>query len=362
MNSLENNNKEDSHIKERFYHRFALLVVLFFVAVSGFRYLQTKNFQVATGLKSGVTVPIENLADSKILVLVGDTIGQHTNILTSEDGRDWKISKTNAPWSPKSFQSATFHNDSIFMAGGYSGDSEQQNNYFWKSDDGHSWILPSTQIPWESRTGHGFLSFKEKLWVIGGVKFDSDNKIKFFSDVWNSTDGITWEKITDSASWGKRDIRALISFENKMWLFGGSVLKDNNFDNFTTYSDVWVSTDGVAWEKKNVPWGDVGISGAFSIGGSLFVLVGDAFNSDISVYRTDDQETWQQIATDVPFRAYNFSIINTPYFAYIVGGSNDEMPNRKVWKTGDGINWSLMGETPVDIGEGMPTILVPSGF
>lgn len=361
MSNVENNNKENLHVKERFYHRLALIVVLFFVAVSGFRYLQTKDFQVATGLKSGVTVPIENLAENKILVLVGDTVGQHTNILTSQDGREWEITKTDAPWSPKSFQSATYHNDSLFMAGGYGGDSTQQNNYFWKSDDGHSWMLPSTDIPWESRTGQGFLSFKDKLWVMGGVKFDNE-KIKFFSDIWSSSDGINWENVTDEAPWGKRDIRALVSFENKMWLFGGSVLRDNNFDNFTTYSDVWTSEDGLNWEKKNVPWEDHGISGSFSIGGSLFVLVGDAFNSDISVYRTDDQETWQQVATDVPFRAYNFSIVNTPYFAYIVGGSNDEMPNRKVWKTGDGINWSLMGETPVDIGEGMPTLLVPSEF
>lgn len=361
MNSLEENNNPNIHIKERFYHRLALVVVFFFVAVSGFRYFETKDFQVATGLKSGVRVPISGLLDQKIIALVGDTIGQHTNILTTKDGKNWEITPTDATWSPKSFQSVAYHNNSLFMSGGSGSALSSENNYFWKSDDGKTWMLPSVNVPWESRTGQGFISFKDKLWVMGGVNFE-DDKIKFFGDIWNSTDGITWEKITDQALWGPRDIRSLISFENKLWLFGGSVLKDSNFENFTTYSDLWTTEDGINWIKKDVPWQDYGISGTFSIGGNLYVLVGDAFNSEIQVYGTTNQENWKLIAGDVPFRAYNFSIVNTPYFAYIIGGSTDEMPNRKVWRTDDGVHWTLIGETPVDIGEGMPIILVPNDF
>ncbi len=360
MNSSEEKLPENTHIKERFYHRLALVVVFFFVAVSGFRYFETRNFQIATGLRSGVNVPIGTLVDNKIIALVGDTIGQHTNILTSKDGKTWDVNRTDAPWSPKSFQAVAYHNNSLFMSGG-SDIGSSDSNYFWKSDNGESWMLPSIEIPWESRTGHVFLNFKDRLWVMGGVKFDNE-KIKFFGDVWNTTDGITWEKVTENAPWGPRDIRAFLEFENKVWIFGGSVLEDMSFENFTTYSDVWNTEDGINWVKKDVPWEDNGISGAFSIGGNLFVLVGDAFNSDIKVYRTTDQEHWEIVAEDVPFRSYNFSIINTGYYAYIIGGSIDEMPNRKVWRTDNGVQWTLLGETPVDIGEGMPVILVPSDF
>lgn len=359
MNNLENN--KDTHLKEKFYHRLALLVVFFFVAIFAFRYIQTKDFQVATGLKSGAIVPIQNESDYKIIALVGDTVGQHTSILTSKDGKIWSVSETDAPWSPKSFQATQYFKGAIFMAGGYNPDVQDKNNHFWKSDNGENWTLPSLEIPWESRTGSGFISFKDKLWIMGGVKFDNSN-IKFFSDIWNSVDGITWEKITDTAPWGKRDIRELVVFENKLWIFGGSVINDQNFENFITYSDVWVSTDGIDWQKKTVPWQDEGISGAFSIGGSLFVLVGDAFNSDIKIYRTDDEENWSIVAPDVPFRAYNFEIVNSPYSAFVIGGSADESPNKKVWKTNDGIHWSLLGETPIDIGEGMPVLLVPNDF
>jgi len=361
MNNTDEQIPENTHIKERFYHRLALVVIFFFVAVSGFRYFETKDFQVATGLRSGVNVPIGNLTDSKIIALVGDTIGQHTNILTSNNGKIWDITKTDAPWSPKSFQAVAYHNNSIFMSGGSNISGLEQNNYFWKSDDGQTWILPSVLVPWESRSGHGLISFKDKLWIMGGVKFDNEN-IKFFGDIWNTSDGITWQNVTENAPWGPRDIRALVSFEDKLWLFGGSFLNDSNFEDFITYSDIWTTEDGINWEKKNVPWQDDGISGAFSIGGNLFVLVGDAFNSEIKVYRTTDQENWQIVAPDVPFRAYNFSTINTGYYAYILGGSDDEMPNRKVWRTDDAVHWTLLGETPVDIGEGMPIIIVPSDF
>lgn len=75
---------------------------------------------------------------------------------------------------------------------------------------------------------HPFI-FDNKIWIIGGE--DKDRK---YADIWNSTDGITWNKIKDDLPFGKRSGSQIVQLNGKLYLL------DN---------DVWVSSDALNWQK-----------------------------------------------------------------------------------------------------------------
>jgi hypothetical protein len=54
------------------------------------------------------------------------------------------------------------------------------------------------------------------MWVIGGY----ENTPK--SDVWFSSDGVSWSCATKSAAFGVRNRHACTVFNSRMWLLGGS--------------------------------------------------------------------------------------------------------------------------------------------
>jgi N-acetylneuraminic acid mutarotase len=80
--------------------------------------------------------------------------------------------------------------------------------------------------------------FNNKIWVIGG--YDGTNRR---NDVWNSSNGITWSKVSDAPFIG-RAYHTSVVFNGKIWVMAG-----NNEDYL---SDVWCSSDGVTW-VKNTP-------------------------------------------------------------------------------------------------------------
>jgi hypothetical protein len=67
--------------------------------------------------------------------------------------------------------------------------------------------------------------------------------------VWNTTDGITWNKLLQNAPWDPRYWHTVAFFDNKLWVMAGAVHQ-------TDGNEVWYSVDGVDWhELKNSPFG-----------------------------------------------------------------------------------------------------------
>ncbi len=117
--------------------------------------------------------------------------------------------------------------------------------------DGVSWVKKSVNnIPFTGRGRQELVSFRDKIWMFGG--FDS----AYLSEVWSSSDGLNWQKVAADSPWGDNRVDFdVIVFDNKMWLLGGFKLNDN-WSILTFQNDIWSTVDGVHWtlEKNNAEW------------------------------------------------------------------------------------------------------------
>ncbi|HVZ81943.1 MAG TPA: hypothetical protein VHE12_14235 [bacterium] len=128
-------------------------------------------------------------------------------------------------------------------------------NDVWSSLDGTNWtkILGSTttgsatQFP--PREDFTALVYNNLMWVIGG--FDVGQS---YNDVWNSADGITWNLVLANGTAGanhfsKRWGMSSAVYNNQMWLMTGAYSTIANSNPTTVYSDVWNSSTGASWTR-----------------------------------------------------------------------------------------------------------------
>ncbi len=116
-------------------------------------------------------------------------------------------------------------------------------NDVWHSSNGKDWTQATASAPWEARIGHAVVAFGGKMWLLGGGAYGVTS-FEDHNDVWCSTNGSDWTKVTGSAAWAKRDGHTVVVYDNKMWLIGGGVGYTD-----TRYNDVWYSTDGENWNQ-----------------------------------------------------------------------------------------------------------------
>ncbi len=105
------------------------------------------------------------------------------------------------------------------------------------SSNGSYWVSGSASAEWVGRSSHQALTFDNKMWVLGGTSENCPDVQGYLcSDVWYSSDGMNWIEATSSAPWqGRRDFSTL-NFDNKMWVLGGY-----SEDPLNERNDVWYS-------------------------------------------------------------------------------------------------------------------------
>ena len=105
-------------------------------------------------------------------------------------------------------------------------------NDVWRSTDGTTWER-LTDNAWTAkdgtplgRAGLSAIEFKDWIYVLGGGKGDDiaiggSKPRQLFNDVWRSSDGKTWEQVTAQAQWKPRAGAALVEKNGYMYLLGG---------------------------------------------------------------------------------------------------------------------------------------------
>jgi hypothetical protein len=102
----------------------------------------------------------------------------------------------------------------------------------WKSTDGLDWQKVTDTPPWESRQGLTAVVYKDALWILGRL---NDAEHGGVNDVWFTKNGTDWQKTKIDPPWLGREDHSAIIFQNKMWILGG-MDKDWHWQN-----DVWFS-------------------------------------------------------------------------------------------------------------------------
>lgn len=161
-------------------------------------------------------------------------------ILKSANGFDWQLVTNEAPWDARAWPGLVVLNGRLFFLGGGINYLTGLDYYYtdvWSSSDGISWELINPDAPYQKAYWSSFRTFEGRIWVMGGWNFfELDNGyVGNNNEVWASQDGLTWEKVETAGIWEPR--HAVLSFVFKNSLYVSSGYGTNGIE--TLYNGVW---------------------------------------------------------------------------------------------------------------------------
>ena len=212
-------------------------------------------------------------------VLKGDTY--YEDVWSSADGESWELVLEKAPWLGRRGHRLVSFNDgsgeAMYLVGGFTVNEEtgyrEYANDVWKSDDGARWtqIKPNTHPEyrsdedWFPRFNHVLVTAKhggiDYMYIIGGASMlDSHSAqyaMKYFNDVWRSTDGIEWEKLNNNDYGIRSEAGAAVDPNTgRIFMQGGVhgvvfIEADSTTHPRDDWHWIWSSDDGVNWVPEN---------------------------------------------------------------------------------------------------------------
>jgi prepilin-type N-terminal cleavage/methylation domain-containing protein len=202
-------------------------------------------------------------------------------------------------------------------------------------------VYPNAVDPtrWQSRYGHTSVVYDNKIWVLGGEA----TGVGLRNDVW-SYNGTNWTLVkphnaTDSNMWSPRRYHSSLVYDNKMWIMGSDARTN----------DVWYSVNGNKWyqAKPNDTngWSGRGSFATVVYNDSMWVLGGINATTRVNdVWQSRNGANWTQVKPNdgsgwsarsgLTCLSYNNSM-------WVIGGSTG-IVQKDVWKSTDGLTWSLI--------------------
>ena len=257
---------------------------------------------------------------------------------------DWHQILDPAPWAVRCLHRAVSALGYIYICGGASSQLGGATKYndVWRSADGITWELVTAAAGWSPRSAHGFMYYNNLFFVFGGANAAGT----FLRDVWSSPDCITWTQVSAAAPWTARHEFACCEVDGKIMLSGG-------YGSFWAgyLSDVWETTDGSTWNLK------CAAIDAATMGPREHVM--DVFNGSVWIYggvwrgpgnhatrliyrSNDNGATWTNLGNAAWGKRKEHQVVkdsdNTRIA--IIGGNDDVIPLNDVWETTDGINFT----------------------
>jgi len=188
------------------------------------------------------------------------------DVWASTDGINWHQLTDSAAWSGRAGLSSVVYNGEIYVMGGSINDDaaiiggNPQRIYFndvWKSSNGITWNLVTDSADWAPRAGGIAIVKDGYIYMIGGEEGflcqPGGPCPPYFNDVWRTQDGFNWELVQDEAPWPSRPGHQVVIADTNFVLFGGFGLDTLNPFNPANPIDIWISNDGANWDKLNYP-------------------------------------------------------------------------------------------------------------
>jgi hypothetical protein len=246
------------------------------------------------------------------------------------------------------------------------------NNEVWSSVDGRAWSLvkPNTFLAgdfdstrdWEGRHTAGYVVFRRRMWIVGGDPLQGH----YQPDVWNSTDGRTWQWVNrgQPVPWGPRVLHHTFVFKQRIWVLGGQTLPPFAPHAEIFYRDIWTSGDGLHWERLQPVepyWSARGMIGGSAIfKGRIWVLGGGTYETPTMPARTSYNDVWSssdglhwtrhlESAPWAPRTYHDVAVFDGRL--WVLAGFLEQGKGRKgdrndVWYSSDGLSWRELPGTP----------------
>ncbi len=246
----------------------------------------------------------------------------------------------NAPFPPRNNHSSVIFNNRIWIIGG------STSNNVWSSLDGINWSLATEDANFSPREFHTSLVFDNKIWVIGGFGLTTSGNLEVLNDVWSSLDGINWTLENDNANFQPRFAHSSLVFDNKMWIINGL----DPTSSTGAFNEIWNSSDGITWDLVNdnpALNGNIG-HGALVFQNKIWVLGGrNIYGLTNDIYSSSDGIEWEIASYDGVFSPRYISaaaVVNNRMWVF-GGESNIGLPNDS-WYSSDGISWFEATSSP----------------
>jgi len=266
------------------------------------------------------------------------------DVWSSADGEVWKQVTSEAAWKHSDLPMTLAFHDRMWMLGGwYNGrlPGHSASNEVWSSSDGATWKQVSKNAGWSPRIAAGAVVFKGRMWVLGGTEdyyFGDEKSLK--NDVWSSADGKLWKQETAAAPWSPRAYHAAVVHDGKIWVMGGG----NYVPKYHALNDVWCSSDGVNWERvtEHAPWDPRLWFSAVVHRDHIWVLGGWSNNPSKNwgdVWYSRDGSHWSKLRSDVVWKERH------EHSAYVfkdkiwIAGGHAQPLSSEVWSLDVPANW-----------------------
>ena len=278
-------------------------------------------------------------ADRRLALVVKDEAGNKTvyNAFDASSGstvaaQSWTEKNADGGMGKLIDHRVVKHAGKLYMVGGVILDPMPTTvqNKVYSTLDGANWSEVVQTGSGAERANHGLLSFNDKIWISGGYDLNGLP----LGDVLHSPNGATWTTATNSPAFGPRRGHGMVVFKNKMWVIGGNTKPVGG--SWSMKSDVWSSTDGVTWVKATETAGFTATANVNVVATSHYLyFLGEG--TDTSVWRSADGATWEKVLDKRPTGTnFSFAALVHDGEIYTVGGSKT---NAGVWKSPDGVIW-----------------------
>lgn len=268
-------------------------------------------------------------------ILASFLFGAFLSLASGQQAVDptWIQATPSAPFSPRFDPATAVFNNKLWVIGGspYNGPATKD---IWSSADGKNWGRVTDAAGCLPRQGHTALVFKGKLWVIAGATPKGGSVFYSRSDVWNSTDGVTWNQVTDSAAFPTRVYHASTVFDGKMWVLGGvdsrKVAKN--------HGDAWYSEDGLDWKLANASaFTPRAFPKAVTYQNKIWILGGNNGTLLKDIISSADGINWTTVPGATGFNPADHFFLSTVYDGQV--WVHDRFT---ISKTSDMVNWSTV--------------------
>jgi hypothetical protein len=230
------------------------------------------------------------------------------DVWRSSDGVAWEKMKANtfvdadtfnysADWSGRHAMGCTTHGGKMLIVGGDPVHTPVRD--VWSSTNGVKWERNAQNTAFPTRVFQQTFSFQDKLWVVGGQTYMSEFTLAY-PDVWNSVDGISWNRVTSSGPPPRAMIHGELAYKGRMWLVSGGLYDDPNRPKRSAYDDVWSSADGVSWrrELEHTPFSPRYFINVAIYDDRMWMMGGYNGTGNLGdVYYTSDGANWYEAVT-----------------------------------------------------------------
>lgn len=260
----------------------------------------------------------------------------------SRNGKDW--TKTTLPDSGtnSAYLSHVQFNGAIYALGSMTGNYKNFSisTKIRRTRDLENWETVAAKSNLPQRVFYGSVVFGGRIWIVGG--YDGKN---YLNDVWNSADGVRWERVVAEAPWSPRTKSVFTVFKDEMWLLGGGVIDGETEKNPTSEREVWATKDGKNWRRVQADLNRKWRGTPVVFDGKLWLVGanrGGTFES--AVWMTEDGSKWKELSAPwSPRGAVSAWVFGDKL--YMTGGKSSHTENGEIKFVYSNDVWAMSRKT-----------------